>query len=461
MFKAEFADLSGLLFEKVFNLFPYPLEVFAPDGTAVLLNAALLREMYLSVNPQDVIGKYNLLKDPYIAPEMTVFVKRAFAGEKVFVAGVKAPIEETAAYYGISDLDLEALYQDITLFPIKTPENQTERVVSLLVNKRIYSHKEEIINAKKYVQANLDKPFSAKAVAEAVFLSIPHLSRLFKKHTGKTLKEYYSACKSKPSCEYQGERTKSGPEEAKASAYEKPAGAHDGVYAEIIDNFPYPIQVFQLDGSPVYVNQAAVELIGLSDLAAHFGAYKVFSDPLVVAQDVGGDIMNVRKGETVYITNFNAAYRELKKYFKMLDRDVESLESDITCFPLFAKNEMPDFFACVFFMRLNYSNQSDISKAMQYIETHWREPFDSDRVARGANLSPTHFRRLFKKHTGTTPHDYYIRHKTEKIKDRLADKNLSVAQAFDKCGVTYNGYSAKVFKALTGLTPTEFRNSAK
>ena len=43
-------------------------------------------------------------------------VKKAFQGETVFFPDVKVPLEEIAERYGIRDLDVEAVYQDITLF---------------------------------------------------------------------------------------------------------------------------------------------------------------------------------------------------------------------------------------------------------------------------------------------------------------------------------------------------------
>jgi transcriptional regulator GlxA family with amidase domain len=43
------------------------------------------------------------------------------------------------------------------------------------------------------------------------------------------------------------------------------------------------------------------------------------------------------------------------------------------------------------------------------------------------------------------------------VKEKLIDTNLSIFQAFNECGMEYNGHYAKVFKELTGYSPSEYR----
>lgn len=82
------------LLAKVIEFFPYPIEVYASDGTTVLVNKAMLDEYHVSA-PDLVIGKYNIFKDPYIISIGQVGeVKRAFNGEIVFFPDVKVPLED-------------------------------------------------------------------------------------------------------------------------------------------------------------------------------------------------------------------------------------------------------------------------------------------------------------------------------------------------------------------------------
>jgi transcriptional regulator GlxA family with amidase domain len=83
--------------------------------------------------------------------------------------------------------------------------------------------------------------------------------------------------------------------------------------------------------------------------------------------------------------------------------------------------------------------------------------YNSIEVAKAACLSREHFVKLFKKHTGVTPHKYYVNYKVNKLKEMLEDSSLSVTQAFAACGMDYNGNSARVFKDITGVSPSEYR----
>jgi transcriptional regulator GlxA family with amidase domain len=116
-----------------------------------------------------------------------------------------------------------------------------------------------------------------------------------------------------------------------------------------------------------------------------------------------------------------------------------------------------EYFAAVFIIKKIYLGKEEISWGKQYIESHWQEPFDLSSTAKAACLSKAQFTKLFKKHTGLTPHEYYINYKISKLKENLLDTNLSIAQAFAACNMSYNGHSAKLFKEKVGVPPSVFR----
>ena len=113
--------------------------------------------------------------------------------------------------------------------------------------------------------------------------------------------------------------------------------------------------------------------------------------------------------------------------------------------------------AAVLINRRVYRGKDEIERAKEYIETHWQEEFNLSETAKAAGLSKGHFIKLFKKHTGVTPHEYYINYKISKVKEKLLDSNLSIAQAFAACNIRYSGHFAKVFKDKTGVSPSAYR----
>jgi len=64
---------------------------------------------------------------------------------------------------------------------------------------------------------------------------------------------------------------------------------------------------------------------------------------------------------------------------------------------------------------------------------------------------------MFKQFSGMPPNAYYQKIKVEKIKEKLLDPNLTIAQAFAECGVDSKGTYLRCFKEITGQTPTEYR----
>lgn len=231
--------------------------------------------------------------------------------------------------------------------------------------------------------------------------------------------------------------------------------------ARVIEFFPYPIQIFSLDGTARMINKAVLEMMGIKSVEAHVGKYNVFEDPIVRELGVMDQVRQVLTGKTVYLTDFNAPYQGMIRYFDVVDRDIQTISSDITCFPLVNADGVIECFAAVFIFKNIYRGKEEIAWGRQYIETHWQEPFDLGETARAACLSKAHFTKLFKKHTGKSPHEYYIDYKIDKVKEKLLDTNLSIAQAFAACNMDYNGHSTRVFKDKTGVSPSAYRKMSE
>ncbi|HHU63144.1 MAG TPA: AraC family transcriptional regulator [Clostridiales bacterium] len=230
---------------------------------------------------------------------------------------------------------------------------------------------------------------------------------------------------------------------------------------KLFDLIPYPIQIFSLDGTARMINDAALEMIGIKSRECHIGRYNVFEDPIVHKLGVTDQIRQVLTGKTVYLTDFTVSYEDMMRYFDVRERDLKIINSDITCFPLANSDGRVEYFAAIFIFKNVYAGKEEIGRAKQYIKTHWKEPFDADKIAKAVYLSKSHFTKLFKSHTGVTPYEYYINYKISKLKEILLDTNLSIAQVFAACNMNYNGYSAKLFKEKVGVTPSAYRKISK
>ncbi len=179
------------LFAKIIEFFPYPIQVHSPDGISVMVNNAMLEEFEVPARDM-IIGKYNILEDPDIDRYgLSEAVKRAFNGETVHCADLKVPLKSIRDFYNAACHDIDAMYQDATLFPITDAYGKVLYVVVILITRRIYRGIESINKAKEYLRNNWLKDFNLEEVAQAVNLSPYYFSRLFKKEVGITPHNYY------------------------------------------------------------------------------------------------------------------------------------------------------------------------------------------------------------------------------------------------------------------------------
>lgn len=74
-------------------------------------------------------------------------------------------------------------------------------------------------------------------------------------------------------------------------------------------------------------------------------------------------------------------------------------------------------------------------------------------------ISREHASRVYRKETGDTVNNKIIAIRVEETKKFLTDTQMTITEIALRVGFNSSQYFSKVFKQLTGLTPTEFRNS--
>lgn len=112
-------------------------------------------------------------------------------------------------------------------------------------------------------------------------------------------------------------------------------------------------------------------------------------------------------------------------------------------------------------LRVQTYHQSDvrISDAKKYLDLHFRET-DIQSAADQTGLSRRRFNDLFKQQYGITPGYYLTGLKIDAAKSLLVDNGLSVQRIALLCGFEDHYYFCKVFKEMTGMTPTQFRKGS-
>ncbi|PHN04763.1 helix-turn-helix domain-containing protein [Flavilitoribacter nigricans] len=92
----------------------------------------------------------------------------------------------------------------------------------------------------------------------------------------------------------------------------------------------------------------------------------------------------------------------------------------------------------------------------QFMDRHFRENIDLERVARAACCSKYHFIRLFKKYYGLTPHRYLTDLRIRAAREMLA-AGVSVIDTCSRLGFESATSFTGLFKTYTGQTPSAYR----
>jgi len=102
-----------------------------------------------------------------------------------------------------------------------------------------------------------------------------------------------------------------------------------------------------------------------------------------------------------------------------------------------------------------------IRRAKGYIAGHYRDPVGLDEIARTMHVSTFYFCKMFKKATGLTFTDYLGRIRVEKAKNLLLNPHLRVSEIAYTVGFQSLTHFNRVFRKLTGESPTYFREKLK
>lgn len=493
----------------VLDLFPIPMEVFSPDGVCLFVNKVFL-ELFHIPNPSDIIGKFNVIQDPFISGKLGLkdYLECVFSGEILSVYDVRMPFGEIDNRYRSrrGNPIKHEMHQDILSFPLLHKDGTVAYVIMVFMTKRIYQSRLDAIKAKEYIDTHWPDDFDLDKIGDHAGLSRHHLTRLFKSFFGTTPYSYYREIKIEKISEALGDLTLNISEAFAscgadysggfAEAFKKKMGMKPSEYrktlqADVCDNrkqseqskpitafnpilesegqlfgvvelFPIPIQIFRRNGDIVFVNEAVLRAWNVKDTSQIIGKYNLIRDPFANGQpELKDGIHKAFQGETVLIQDVRIPLESFWEWYKTRSPvyDTSAIYTDILNFPVAGADGKMAYMVAIFFTSRIYQGKPEVAKAREYLENNWRAEFDIDSIAKAACISSSHLVRLFKRHTGITPHSYYQQIKVDRLKEALRDKNLSVAEAFLSCGFQYPGNFARFFNEQVGMTPSQYRKN--
>lgn len=101
-----------------------------------------------------------------------------------------------------------------------------------------------------------------------------------------------------------------------------------------------------------------------------------------------------------------------------------------------------------------------VADARSYLEEHYTEPVGLEELAHRLDVSSFHLSRSFSREFGVSLTDMLTTVRVEKARELLAGTRLSVKEIAAKVGYSGGNYFSKVFRRVSGMSPSEYRVSA-
>ena len=98
-----------------------------------------------------------------------------------------------------------------------------------------------------------------------------------------------------------------------------------------------------------------------------------------------------------------------------------------------------------------------LKRVTEFIEHNLADEVSLEQLAAVAGMSAHHFAELFKRSTGSAPHQFVLRRRIERAKEALRNPQRSVIDAGFGAGFTNPSHFARVFRKLVGVSPSKFR----
>jgi AraC family transcriptional regulator len=106
-------------------------------------------------------------------------------------------------------------------------------------------------------------------------------------------------------------------------------------------------------------------------------------------------------------------------------------------------------------------SRAALRRVMDYMADNYELDLSLSDLAGEAGVSPFHFAREFKRSTGHAPHQYLIKLRVERAKNLLAESRLPIVEVGLRTGFGSQSHFTRLFRRLTGTTPGSYRGACQ
>ena len=99
-----------------------------------------------------------------------------------------------------------------------------------------------------------------------------------------------------------------------------------------------------------------------------------------------------------------------------------------------------------------------IEESIAYMTGHLDKPLRVSMLAAQANISPSRYFELFRRHVGSSPMDYFIRLRLQRACHLLENTNMSIKAIAYTLGDEDPFYFSRIFKSYSRVAPSRYRH---
>jgi len=106
-----------------------------------------------------------------------------------------------------------------------------------------------------------------------------------------------------------------------------------------------------------------------------------------------------------------------------------------------------------------YTAEEIVKTVMEFIKTNYARELSLEDIAKQFNVNASHLSKIFLKFAGESPSKYIMSLRLNEAKHLLSlKKELSVKEIGEAVGYPDPYYFSRIFKQITGMTPTDYKN---
>jgi AraC family transcriptional regulator len=98
-----------------------------------------------------------------------------------------------------------------------------------------------------------------------------------------------------------------------------------------------------------------------------------------------------------------------------------------------------------------------LNRVIEYVDAHLDQEIRLSALAETAGMSAHYFSELFKQSAHLSPHQFVLRRRIDRARELLSDPAIAIHEAALGTGFSNLSHFTKVFRRITGMTPTSYR----